>query len=288
MSECQFEQVVVIGYGVVTGEVLKTVHEYTSKYGYTAEYIEHEVHPFNIAKRVATAERIKCSIIEDKKALTEHLEKLLEKKTLIISASNNFLFPAKIILSKNATIINYHNALLPEFPGRNAPSWAIYEGRKNTGITWHYVTEGVDTGDIIIQKKCEIYADIKAYELVAVQMHIAGEAFNECYKSVLLDCATRRKQIVIADRKLYKSYEVPGNGFFFLDDSPEEIYRLLRSLDYGKNRIFPPARTKKDGVDIHIKRYKKLLATDIAERPDRIYIPIDNEYQLMLSYETYD
>ena len=42
MSECQFDHVVVIGYGVVTGEVLKTVYSLASKYGYTYEYIEHE------------------------------------------------------------------------------------------------------------------------------------------------------------------------------------------------------------------------------------------------------
>ena len=41
MSECQFDHVVVIGYGVVTGEVLKTVYSLASKYGYTYEYIEH-------------------------------------------------------------------------------------------------------------------------------------------------------------------------------------------------------------------------------------------------------
>ena len=32
MSECQFDHVVVIGYGVVTGEVLKTVYSLASKY----------------------------------------------------------------------------------------------------------------------------------------------------------------------------------------------------------------------------------------------------------------
>lgn len=288
MSECQFEHIVVIGYGIVTGEVLKTVHELALRYGYTDEYIEYEVHPFNTAKKYADAEGIKNNTIEDKKELTNYFEEVLKEKTLIISASNNYIFPARVVLNDNATIINFHNALLPELPGRNAPSWAIYEGKDYTGITWHYVTEGVDAGDIIIQKKCEITEDIKAYELVAVQMRLAGEAFNECYESVLMNCSIRNKQVVDPDRRLYRSNEVPGNGHFNLDDSPEEIYRLLRALDYGKNDIFPLARTQKDGLNIQIRRYKKVSNTDIDERPDRIYIPCDNENQLMLRYETID
>lgn len=288
MSECQFEHIVVIGYGIVTGEVLKTVHELALRYGYTDEYIEYEVHPFNTAKKYADTEGIKHNTIEDKKELTNYFEEVLKEKTLIISASNNYLFPARIVLNDNATIINFHNALLPELPGRNAPSWAIYEGKEYTGITWHYVTEGVDAGDIIIQKKCQITANIKAYELVAVQMRMAGEAFSECYESVLMDCATRNKQVVEPGRRLYRSCEVPGNGCFNLKDSPEKIYRLLRALDYGKNDIFPLVRTQKDGIDIQIRRYKIVSVADIDERTDRIYIPYDNESQLMLRYETID
>lgn len=285
MSECQFDHVVVIGYGVVTGEVLKTVYSLASKYGYTYEYIEHEVHPFNAAKKLAEAKGIPYNILQDKKDLTRYFEELLMKKTLIISASNNYLFPEKIVSSENIVIINFHNALLPELPGRNAPSWSIYEGKDYTGITWHYVTEGVDEGDIIVQKKCDVTADIRAYELVSKQMCLAGEAFDECYESVLMNHATRKKQVIEKGRKIYKSYEIPGNGCFNLDDSPKEIYKLLRALDYGKNNIFPPARTKKNGIDIQIRRYKKISVYDNDERQDSIYIPFDNENQLMLRYE---
>lgn len=285
MSECQFDHVVVIGYGVVTGEVLKTVYSLASKYGYTYEYIEHEVHPFNAAKKLAEAKGIPYNILQDKKDLTRYFEELLMKKTLIISASNNYLFPEKIVSSENIVIINFHNALLPELPGRNAPSWSIYEGKDYTGITWHYVTEGVDEGDIIVQKKCDVTADIRAYELVSKQMRLAGEAFDECYESVLMNHATRKKQVIEKGRKIYKSYEIPGNGCFNLDDSPKEIYKLLRALDYGKNNIFPPARTKKNGIDIQIRRYKKISVYDSDERQDSIYIPFDNENQLMLRYE---
>lgn len=286
MNGCQFAHIAVIGYGVVTGEVLRLVQSFSSKYRYTVEYIEHEVHPFNTAKKFAEAGGIELHVIEDKKDLTAHFEKMLAQKTLIVSASNNYLFPAKLISNTNAIIINFHNALLPELPGRNAPSWAIYEGRTYTGITWHYVTEGVDAGDIIVQKRCEIPPDIKAYELVSIQMQIAAEAFAECYEPVLAGTAVVRKQRISADRRIYKSYEIPGDGYFNLDDPPEAIYRLLRSMDYGKNDIFPLPRSMKDGQAIQIRRYKKIPISDAFESPDRIYIPMDDDYCLMLRVET--
>ena len=102
--------------------------------------------------------------ITDKKELAGALD-LIGEKALIISASNNFLFPASLVAKPNITIINFHNALLPEYPGRNAPTWVIYMGEKETGITWHYVTAGVDEGNIIIQKRCEITDVTKAYDL---------------------------------------------------------------------------------------------------------------------------
>jgi phosphoribosylglycinamide formyltransferase 1 len=48
-------------------------------------------------------------------------------------------------------ILNTHNALLPAFPGIHGPREAVEHGVKIAGCTVFFVTEGVDTGPIIIQ-----------------------------------------------------------------------------------------------------------------------------------------
>src|SRR3954451_4874974 len=49
-------------------------------------------------------------------------------------------------------IINVHPALLPAFPGIDAVQQAIDHGSKVTGVTVHFVDEGMDSGPIILQR----------------------------------------------------------------------------------------------------------------------------------------
>lgn len=53
-------------------------------------------------------------------------------------------------------IINIHPAYLPNFPGAHGIADAYHAKAKETGVTIHYVDEGVDTGEIIHQEKFEI------------------------------------------------------------------------------------------------------------------------------------
>jgi phosphoribosylglycinamide formyltransferase-1 len=49
-------------------------------------------------------------------------------------------------------IVNTHPALLPAFPGTDAPAQALAHGVKLAGVTVHFVDAGVDTGPIIAQR----------------------------------------------------------------------------------------------------------------------------------------
>ena len=88
------------------------------------------------------------------------------EKILIISAHNGYIFPRRITDKKNVMIINFHNAYLPHYRGRNAPTWEIYNDEKFGGATWHFVDSGIDTGKIIIQEKVPISADETALSLL--------------------------------------------------------------------------------------------------------------------------
>lgn len=53
-------------------------------------------------------------------------------------------------------IVNIHPSLLPAFPGKDAIGQALSAGVSITGVTVHYVDEGMDTGQVIEQRSVEI------------------------------------------------------------------------------------------------------------------------------------
>ena len=70
-------------------------------------------------------------------------------------------------------VINLHPALLPSFPGAHAIDEALEYGVRWTGVTVHFVDEGVDTGRVILQEPVEVRDDDNS-ETLAERIH-AGE-----------------------------------------------------------------------------------------------------------------
>ena len=91
---------------------------------------------------------------------------LVEKKILIELKKNkiNLICLAGFmkILSKNfiknfdGKILNIHPSLLPKYKGLNTHERVIKNKDKNSGCTVHFVSEKLDSGKIIIQKKVKI------------------------------------------------------------------------------------------------------------------------------------
>ena len=89
-------------------------------------------------------------------------------------------------------IMNVHPSLLPAFPGLHAQKQAIDYGAKITGVTVHFVDEGLDSGPIILQKMMEVRpddtADTLADRLLPVEHQTYGEAVKLfCEKRLKID-----------------------------------------------------------------------------------------------------
>ena len=101
-----------------------------------------------------------------KKILNFKNIRIAEKRLLDLLKQNKIQFIClagfmKILSSKfikqfNGKIINIHPSLLPRYKGLNTHSRAIQNKDKFTGCSVHYVTEQLDSGKIILQKKIKI------------------------------------------------------------------------------------------------------------------------------------
>ena len=70
---------------------------------------------------------------------------------IFVSLSFNQIFKTALINLPKFKTINVHAGKLPFYRGRNILNWALINDEKDFGITLHYVDEGIDTGDIILQ-----------------------------------------------------------------------------------------------------------------------------------------
>jgi phosphoribosylglycinamide formyltransferase 1 len=71
---------------------------------------------------------------------------------LVVLAGYMQLLSREFVERFRGRVINVHPALLPAFPGIDAVEQAIDHGVKVTGVTVHFVDEGVDSGPIILQR----------------------------------------------------------------------------------------------------------------------------------------
>lgn len=97
----------------------------------------------------------------DEKLLTKLQEEHID---LVVLAGYLKILSPGLISAYSRKIINIHPSLLPKFGGKGFYGLHVHEaviaaGEKESGATVHFVDEGVDTGEIIIQRKLDVLSE---------------------------------------------------------------------------------------------------------------------------------
>jgi methionyl-tRNA formyltransferase len=99
---------------------------------------------------------IKAYIDQDM-ASTEVYELLREyKPDIMLVATFDKKIPLKISTIPRMGAINIHPSLLPDYRGPTPTHWAIINGESESGVTFHYISEDFDLGDILFQERTSI------------------------------------------------------------------------------------------------------------------------------------
>jgi phosphoribosylglycinamide formyltransferase-1 len=102
-----------------------------------------------------------ASGFDDRETRDQALADWLEERStdlVVLAGYMQLLSPAFIARFENR-IVNVHPALLPSFPGLDAIGQAMRHGVRVTGVTVHFVDDGVDTGPIILQRPIAVPDD---------------------------------------------------------------------------------------------------------------------------------
>ena len=95
---------------------------------------------------------------KNKNIAEKKLLSLLSKKKIRFICLAGFMkiLSKKFIKKFSGKIVNIHPSLLPKYKGLNTHQKALKNNDKYSGCTVHYVTDKVDSGKIILQKKVKI------------------------------------------------------------------------------------------------------------------------------------
>jgi phosphoribosylglycinamide formyltransferase-1 len=96
-------------------------------------------------------------------AMAEWLEE--HGVTLVACAGYMQLLTPTFLARFPNRIVNIHPSLLPAFPGTTPIEDVLAAGAAETGVTVHFVDEGVDSGPVIAQERISIEADDTAAAL---------------------------------------------------------------------------------------------------------------------------
>lgn len=247
------KNVIVIGSGKVAAGCIGILASKAA----VVSVIETEQQALSCVRMVSSNLKLSYRSMSDVKQLTAYL-KAIRKNTLIVSANNNYLFPADVLGKHNLCVVNFHNALLPAYPGRNAPTWVIFDGEVKTGVTWHYVGNGVDTGDILAQRCVAIGPDVTALELVRSCMEEGIQSFDTICDGLLKGEIQPQEQDLSLRRNYHRSWEVPNQGLLDMSWPLAKAHSFLRSLDYGRIPVLPMPRVFWAGKTYVVKKYQLL------------------------------
>ena len=153
--------------------------------------------------------------IQVKKKLDEELKKKdIVNTDIIISFGYRKIISKKILSQLKRPIINLHMSFLPYNRGSHPNFWSFVENTPK-GVSIHEVSNGIDDGDIIFQKKFELDPSLEkfsTFEKTYNYLFIALEnLFIENFEKIINHTYTTKKQ-----GKFYTfhfSKELPKNIF---------------------------------------------------------------------------
>jgi methionyl-tRNA formyltransferase len=152
--------------------------------------------------------------------------------------------------------IQYHPSLLPAYRGPSAINWPIIKGETETGLSIFWPDNGLDTGDVLIQKKTPISATDTLGSVYFDRLFPMGvEATLEAIDLVKAGKAPRIKQD--ETKATYEGRCGPDNAHIDWGRPWQDIDRLIRGCNPA-----PGAWSKLDGATVKIFEAKPLPAKD--------------------------
>jgi methionyl-tRNA formyltransferase len=112
------------------------------------------------------------------------LKILKQENPDIIINQSQYIIKRELLLIPKLGMLNRHNALLPKNRGRLTPFWVLYKEEKETGVSIHFIEEGIDSGPIVVQEKYTVSEKDDFNSLVRKNYQLASNAMLKALKII--------------------------------------------------------------------------------------------------------
>ena len=184
---------------------------------------------------------------------------------LILVIGWSQLLKKEIIEIPRLGVIGSHPTELPKYRGRAPIPWSILKGLKKSALTFFYIQEGIDDGDIVTQKQFEI-TDVDDATSVYEKMTVLGKKMlSEILPLLESNKITSKKQ----NSELFIENwpkRTPLDGKINWSKSAKEIHNLIRATTFP----YPGAYTFFKNKKLII--WKSTLDVSLIQEPGKIII----------------
>ncbi|MBU5306682.1 methionyl-tRNA formyltransferase [Clostridioides mangenotii] len=181
---------------------------------------------------------------------------------LIIVVAYGQILPKEILEIPKYGCVNVHVSLLPKYRGSAPINWVIINGEEKTGVSTMYMDEGLDTGDIILQKEIDLNDEITAGELHDKIMYLGADLLKDTVNMIESGNAPRAKQV--DSESSYAPIMDKSLGKIDFSKSAKEIHNLVRGVN-----PWPSAYTNYDGETMKVWK-TKITVEDSTKEPGTI------------------
>lgn len=127
-------------------------------------------------------------------------------------------------------MINVHAGALPFYRGRNVLNWVLINGETSFGVTCHYVDEGIDTGDIIVQRHVPIDSGDDYADILKAAFPVCADVLHEALRGIAVGSAPRIRQSTIDPVGFYCGRRGPGDEILDWTLPAKDMHNFIRGV----------------------------------------------------------
>lgn len=179
---------------------------------------------FNEPKNILKDHKIPVYFVSNyNEAEAENILRNAEPDLLLIYGTK--IIKTNILAIPKTGTLNAHSSLLPKYRGAKSEFWMFYNNETQyAGVSIHWVTPGLDEGDIFMQQPLEVKPDDTPTTLREKSRPLAGKLFVKT-----IECIKRGELIRIKqDESKASKFKRP---------TPEDVKEFQRRHTQRKNRV---------------------------------------------------